>query len=113
MGGGISISGQSAVVTPTTSPTEIGFGFRTTEVLLRAAAANATDIYVNLGSFSLINGNIIVRAGETVSVSIADLLQLKILMGKALEAEDFITKVRYTAAGAGVNTLYIDALGGV
>lgn len=113
MGGGERVSGQSASVTPTTTSTSLDLGFRTTEVLLRAAAGNATNVVVNLGNFALLNNSIIVRAGESVSVSIADLLQLKLLMGKKLTEEDFITRVVYTATGAGVNTLYIDALGGV
>lgn len=109
-GGGGTMSAQTVTVTPTTTPTDINLGFKTTTLMFRAKSDNATDILIKLGTYAILGGNLLLRAGETISVDITNILMLRLMMLQSLNEDDFITKINYTATGAGANTLYIDAL---
>jgi hypothetical protein len=83
---------------------------RTVALLLRAATTNTDNITVKLGCFDLFEGNMLLRPGETLSLSIEQIVMIKLLMGQKLTSEDFITSLQSTGA-ASAPVMYVDALG--
>ncbi len=110
MGGGGGVGIQSVPVTATATETNYPLGFKTTEILMRTLATNTDNITIKLGTYEMLGGSITIRPGEFIAIDITQILQLKVLMGKTLGDEDFITKLTITGA-ASSPVVWIDALG--
>lgn len=99
----------SITFTATTTTQTQQFPPRTTALLLRAATGNTDNINVNIASNSVTSGDLIVRAGESVTIDITQINQLKFSLGE-LTDRDFIKFISYKAV-SGSQTLYSDAFG--
>jgi len=109
-GGGTSYSAQSETITIGTTKTDYNIGFQSTHLILRASTGNTDNITINLGTYDVLGGNIILRPAETLHFDITNVLMLKILMGYKLKPDDFITKISAQSTAAG-QVFYLDALG--
>jgi len=85
------------------------FPFYTTEVMFRALSTNTDNVTIQMNNYDMLGGNVIVRPGESVSLSITEILQLKAQMGFRVTKEDYFTGITYTGAASNPE-IYIDAL---
>lgn len=106
---GSTYSAQTQVVTTSATPQIVNLGFKTTSLLFRTPTTNTDNITIKFGTYDLLGGNLTIRAGESISFDITEILQLKIAMGKRLEDTDFITSLTITGA-ASAPVVWIDAI---
>lgn len=100
---------SSKDVTAGATATKLAFGFYTTEIMFRALSTNTDNIIVQLNNYEMLGGNVIIRPGESVTISITQILQLKAQMGYRLTQQDFLTGITYTGAASNPE-MYVDAL---
>ena len=79
----------------------------TVNVLLRCPATNTHKVYCSFGQLTATTADIVISAGETISIDISDDLHLKASMGFGIQNNDFIPNMSYLG-GAAAQTLYID-----
>lgn len=82
---------------------------RVWSLLLRCPSANTANVLVNLGGATATTGDLIISAGETISLDISPVLLAKILKNTPLVDSDFLRSLSHKSV-SGTQTLQFDAL---
>jgi len=112
-GSGGTYSTSTVTVSPTTTATVTNLPDYTVMLILRTPTTNTANVYIQIRTTDdtkqVTSGDLLIRAGESITIDFSTMLLLKRALGNILYRENYPRRITYVAA-SGTQTLYIDAI---